>query len=141
MDAVFGRQSRLFEMRDLFQQNLAHAGVFVAEIDVDRLRFHHPRGDERAFEEPVGVFLHVMAVLEGPGLALIGVDGDHPRLGLGAHERHLAPDGEAGAAKPAQARIIERRDHAFHFPAPFEAVPQQGIAALRSVGVEIHVAG
>ena len=55
-----------------------------------------------------GSRLEVVAVLEGAGLALVGVDRHQPRRRLGAHQRPLAPGREAGAAEPAQAGIARR---------------------------------
>jgi hypothetical protein len=43
--------------------------------------------------------------LKVPGLALVAVDGQVARAGIGAHEApFLARDGKPGAAQPAQAR-------------------------------------
>ena len=56
------------------------------------------------------VALEIVAVLEGAGLALVGVDREVARLRLLAHELPFAPGRKAGAAEPAQAGLVERRE-------------------------------
>ena len=60
------------------------------------------------------VALEIVAVLEGAGLALVGVDREIARLRLLAHELPLAPGREAGAAEAAQARLVERGEQLEH---------------------------
>ena len=76
------RQAGRLELWDLAQQDLADAGVLVAQIDVDGRGLDRPGGDQRALEEPVRVALEIVAVLEGAGLALVGVDREIARLRL-----------------------------------------------------------
>ena len=71
---------------DLLQEDLAGGGVFVAEVDVGGIGLDGPGGDERAFKDAVRVGLKVEAVLEGAGLALVGVDREVARLRLAADE-------------------------------------------------------
>ena len=54
------------------------------------------------------VAAQIVAVLEGPGLALVAVDAHVARLGLAADDLPFAPGREAGAAEAAQAGIVER---------------------------------
>ena len=51
----------------------------------------------------MGIGFEIVAVLEGAGLALVGIDRHQARLGLGADEPPLAPGRKPGAAKTAQA--------------------------------------
>jgi len=68
-------------------------------------------GDGDAFQHQVGIALHEIAVLEGAGLALVGVaeqvDG---MAGYRMQEAPLAAGREAGAAPAAQARGRHLRD-------------------------------
>ena len=74
-----------------------------------------------------------MPVLEGSGLALIGVDREQARAGLVAHQRPFAAGGKARAAKAAQSGIVHRLDDLFARAAAIEAGFQQRIAALAPV--------
>src|SRR6185312_6089800 len=89
------------ERRDLAREDLAAAGVLVAQIDIDVADAHRPCGDQHAFEEAVRVALEVVAVLERAGLALVDVDRHQPRRRFGAHDLPLAAGREAGAAESA----------------------------------------
>ncbi len=95
-------------------QDLELALVLAADVDEDVLRLDPVRGDEAALEEAERDAQHDLAVLERPGLRLVGVDDEVVRLlellGLG-HERPLAPGREEGAAAAAQARRVELGDH------------------------------
>ena len=84
--------------------------VLVAEVDVDLLGLDHPGGDQHPFEEPVGVGLQVVAVLERAGLALVGVDGHQPGAGLLPDQPPLLPRAEPRAAEPAEPRGLDRGD-------------------------------
>ena len=86
-------------------------GIFVADVDVDVGRLDHPGGDQHAFDEAVRIALEIVAVLEGAGLALVGVDRHQPRRRLGAHQRPFAPGRKAGAAEAAQAGVAHDLDH------------------------------
>src|SRR5262245_46175787 len=88
-------------------------GIFVAQIDVDVRRIDDVRRNERTFEESMDVAQEVEAVLEGSRLALVGVDGHQPRTGLAEHRAPFAARRKTGAAKPAQAGIVERLENGF----------------------------
>jgi hypothetical protein len=62
------------------------------------LRLDRERADQHALEETVRVLLEIVPVLEGAGLALVGVHRHEARSRLGAHEAPLAARGEARAA-------------------------------------------
>ncbi len=121
--------------RDLVRQQFAAAGVFVAQIDVDVLRFHGPRRDERALQHAVRVRLHADAVLERARLALVRVQGDDARLRLRAYERPLARRRKARAAQPAQPGCLHGRDHVLHPSTAGRARGQRRVAARGAVGV------
>ena len=56
------------------------AAVLAADVDVDVLRLDRVRRDEAALDQAVRDLQHDLAVLEGPGLRLVGVDGEVDRL-------------------------------------------------------------
>src|SRR5215212_3133633 len=134
------RQAGRLELRDLAQQDLAALRILVTQIDVDVRRLDRPGADQHAFEEAVRVGLEIVPVLEGAGLALIGVDGHQARRRLGPHEAPLAPGGKARTAKPAQVRILERLDDALDRALAVEAIGEELIAALGAIAVEVDVA-
>ena len=73
-------------------------------------RLDHPGGDQHALDEAVRIALEIVAVLEGAGLALVGVDREQPRRRLGAHQRPFAAGGKAGAAEAAQPGVAHGLD-------------------------------
>ncbi len=77
-----------------------------------------------------------MPVLEGPGLALVGIDREQARGGLVAHQRPFAAGGKARAAKAAQTGIVHRLDDLFARAAAVEAGFQQRVAARGAVLLE-----
>ncbi len=134
------RRIRL-ELRDRLLEDRAARGVLVAQIDVDVVDAHRPRGDQRAFEEPVRIALEVVAVLERAGLALVDVDGHEARRGLGADDPPLAPRRKAGAAQAAQSRILERRDHGLDVALAGDARSEHAIAVVPAIRGEVDVRG
>ena len=82
-----------------------------------------------------GLF-QIVAVLEGAGLALVGVDHHVARRGFGAHEAPLLEGREAGTAQAAQAGVLQHlADLLDRDPAGAHGL-QQRVAALGAVGVE-----
>ena len=84
----------------------------------------------RAFE--------IEAVLEGPGLALVAVDGQIARPGVGAHEGPFAPRGKARPPEATQ----PRGQHALLHLLPVAAGAQLGerrIAARSAIGREVLI--
>ena len=68
-------------------------------------------GEDDAFEHLMRVLLHQDAVVEGAGLALVGVDAHVDRAGMVlGQEGPLEAAGEAGAAAAAQAGRLDRVD-------------------------------
>jgi hypothetical protein len=81
--------------------------VFAAQVDQAVARADHQRGDGHAFEHRVGVAVQQHPVLEGAGLALVGVAHHHMRAarrlrGTGAH---LVAGGKPAPPRP---RSLER---------------------------------
>jgi hypothetical protein len=56
------------------------------------------------------IALEIEAVLEGAGLAFVGIDREQARGRLGAHQRPFAPGGKSGAAHAAQAGVTDDLD-------------------------------
>ena len=117
--------------RDLGRHDFARHGIFVAEIDGDGVRLDRPGGDQRAFQHGAGRGLEEMAVLEGAGLALVGIDGQVARLRPRAHEAPFARAREARAAHAAQARRLDLGRHLFAGPPAFEAGAELRVIPMR----------
>ena len=58
--------------------------ILVAEIDIDLARLDGPGADQHPLEEAVRIGLEEIAVLEGSGLALVGIDRHEAWPGSGA---------------------------------------------------------
>ena len=86
------------------------------------------------------VALEVVAVLERAGLALVDVDRHQPRRAFGAHDLPFAAGREAGAAEPAQRRVLHLGDHRVGVAAAFDAIDVEAIPAGVAIrGVVEHV--
>ena len=83
--------------------------------------------------------LEIVPILEGAGLALVGVDGHETRSRLGAHEAPLAPGRESGAAEAAQIGILERLDDVLDRSRAVEAGSEQLVAAGGAVAIEVGI--
>ena len=83
----------------------------------------HPGGDQHAFDEAVRIALEIVAVLEGAGLALVGVDREQARRRLGAHQRPFAAGRKAGAAEAAQSGVADHLDDVVARARAGEAAP------------------
>ena len=103
LDESLRRNAGGFERRDLASQDLEHAGILVAHIEIDALRVDGMRRDQRAFERAVRVALEEPAVFECAGLALVAVDRHQARPGIGAHELPFLAGRKPRAAEAAQA--------------------------------------
>ena len=75
--------------------------VFVAQIDIAIAGADDPGADQHALQHAMRRLTEKIAILEGPGLTLVGVDGEHLFPRLAAHQRPFAMGRKAGAAKPA----------------------------------------
>jgi ParB family chromosome partitioning protein len=88
--------------------------VLVAQVDVAILRADDGRGDQHALQEAVRIAFEVVAVLEGPRLAFVDVDGEEARRGFGADDVPLAARRKTGAAQSAQQQLAGWRLQAGH---------------------------
>ena len=89
-------------------QHLVLRRVLAADVDEDVARLDRVRGDQAALDQPVRDLQHDLAVLERPGLGLVGVDREVDRLRdlVGRRdEARLASRREEGAAAAAQVRL------------------------------------
>src|SRR5690606_11849591 len=109
---VAADQARVVRLVDRRLQDLRLAHVFAADVDVAVGRAHADAGEQAALDQLVRIVAHDLPVLAGAGLALVGVDHevDRAAVGLLGHERHLEPGREAGAAAPAQPRLLDLLD-------------------------------
>src|SRR5262249_13356541 len=109
--------------------------VLAADVDEGRVAADCVGGDEHPLDQRVGIALEDVAVLEGPRLALVGVDDEIDRAR--AFLRDEAPFGgrrEARAPEPAQVRLLDLgRDP--HGPES-ERLPEGLVAAERAVARE-----
>ncbi len=133
------RQPGVGELVDLLEQHQPQLGIFVTNVDVGVVRLDHPGGDQHAFEEAVRIAFEVIAVLEGAGLAFVGIDREQARRGLGAHQRPLATGREAGAAEAAQAAVADDLDEVLRRALAGETVLEDGVAALLLIGGKIDL--
>ena len=124
------------ELADRLAQYRVQAGVFVAQVEVDRRRVDGERARQRAFEHPVRRGLQIVAVLEGARLAFVGVDHEVARRGAGAHRLPLARGREAGAAQPAQAGFGEPGLKRVDGGRAAAQALHQGVAAGGAIGGE-----
>ena len=138
-ESGLGCEARRVELRDLFQQHLADARIFVAEVDVALGGFDGPAGDQRAFEEAMRVLLHVDPVLDRAGLAFVRIDGHQPGPRLGPDEAPLAPGREARAALSLEAAVLQRADHVVDAPRTRQAFPENPVASAFDISAEIDV--
>src|SRR5262249_37601952 len=141
MDARLARVARRLDFGDLAREDLAALRVLVPQIDVDVGGLDRPGTDQHAFEKAIGIGLEIMAILEGAGLALVGIDRHEARPRLVAHKAPFAPGREARAAEPAQPRIIERLDDVVDRAAAGEAFLEELEAALGAIFVEADAVG
>ena len=133
---VLGEPGAL-DLGDFVREHQPHLGIFVADVDVDVRRLDHPGRDQHAFDEAVRILLEVIAVLEGAGLAFVGVDREQARRRLGAHQRPLAAGRKAGAAEAAQPSVADRLDDVVARVRARDAGLEQRIAAGANVALEI----
>ena len=86
----------------------------------------------------MGVAFQAVAILERPGLALVGVDRQVARHGLGENEAPLSCRRKAGAAQSTQFRIFDSgEDIVSRLPAVEEGA-QGTVTALCDIGCKVR---
>ncbi len=136
LDFQAAGKAGLGQLCKLVGEELADRGILVAKVDVDLLRLDRPSGDQHAFQHAVRVSLQEIAVLEGPGLAFIGVDRHQPRARLLTHQSPFLAGGEAGAAKPAQPGAFHTGDDLIGLTRARSASFKEAIAAVIPIGLQ-----
>ena len=131
------RQPGGLDLRDFLGQHQPDFRIFVAQIEIDGRRLHHPSGDQHAFDEPMRIALQIIAILEGAGLALVAVDRHQAGCRLRPDQGPFAPGRETGAAKATQAGVADRLDDVVPGPNFRQACFQQRIAAIGPIGGKI----
>ena len=82
-------------------------GELAADVDVGGLGADRVRGDRAPLDQRVRRPAHDLAILERARLRLVGVAAEVVRLAVAElHERPLQARREAGAAAPAQSRLL-----------------------------------
>ncbi len=110
-DVAAAEDAGLAGLVDCGLEDLVLREVLAADVDEDAGGLDCMGGDEAALEQPVWHARHHLAVLERSGLRLVGVDDEVRGLAaLPVDERRLAAHGEAGAAAPAQIRLLQLGD-------------------------------
>src|SRR5438105_12045628 len=136
MDLGMRREPRRLYRGYLARQDFAALRVFVAQIDVDVPGLDRPAGDQHAFQEAMRIGFEKIAVLEGAGLALIGIDRHQPRRWLLPYKAPFAPGRKTGAAQAAQAGILERLDDVLDRLLSVEAGLQQLVTTRSAIAIE-----
>ena len=109
--------------------------IFVAHIDEGLLGLDAPGGDQHAFEELMRPGQQIMAVLEGPGLALVAIDAQIARPPAAPHELPFLARGEAGAAESPEPGGEQDFDHLVRCLAAAAEAFQRRIAAAMTIGI------
>ena len=133
------REAGFLDRGDLGFEDPPALRVFVAQIDVGFLGLDRPGGDQHPLDKAMRVGFEEIAVLEGAGLALIGIDREEARLWLLAHKAPFAPGRKPGAAEAAQPGGFERGDHLVDRPRAGNTGLQQPIAAAGAVGGKVRI--
>ena len=116
---------------------MAQAGggerILASDVEDPALGRGGVTGDRHGLDEAVGVALHEHAVLEGAGLALVGV-ADQPvgAHGLSGHARPLSAGREGGASAAHQAGLGDLADDAGR--AELDGAAKRLVTAGRAVG-------
>src|SRR5207249_9546661 len=92
---------------DRLLQHARAVRELAADVDVGGVAADGVRGDDDALEQLMRIALDDLAVLEGAGLALVGVDREvDGLLALLGEEAPLHPGRKARAAPPAEVRRL-----------------------------------
>src|SRR6478736_2435273 len=127
------------QLRHFDWQQFVSRGIFVAQIDVDVGSIDNMRRNERAFEESMHVAQQIEAIFEGSRFALVGVDGHQPRTGLTKHRAPFATRRKTGAAKPAEAGIVERFENVLLVDLARTQASEQFVAALLCISIVVDI--
>ena len=96
---------------DRLLQARASGAVLLAEVDVGLIRLAEAHRCDQPFEHQLRTQLHHVAILDRPGLSLVGVHDHDARTGLAPHGIPLPPRREARASHAGQARGLEALEH------------------------------
>ena len=122
-------------LRERVLEGVQCLGVLAAQVDVALRAARRVRGDRHRLDERERVALEQGAILERPGLRLVGVADEvvRPRR-LSRDRLPLHPCRERGAAAAEELRVLHLAEHALR--AELDRAAQRGIASLRAVVVE-----
>ena len=141
-DEVAGlHDAGVLQLRDLILQDVQDRRIFIAHVDIGFFSLDRPGGDQRAFQEPMGLAFEIVAVLEGAGLAFIAIDREITGRFSCPDELPFPMAGEAGAAEAAKARLVERLHHRLDRELAVPAGGELRIAARFDIGFEGLIGG
>ncbi len=123
------RETCRLDLGDFLRQHQPQLGIFVADVEVGLRRLDDPGRDQHALDEAVWIALEIVAVLEGTGLTLVGIDREHAGRRLRAHQRPFAAGGKSSAAEAAQAGVADNLDQLVARAFAGQAILQQRVAA------------
>ncbi len=107
------KEAGVLRLSDGGHEALLRPVIFPAEIRIDGARAYGVGGDDDALDQQVRIVLEDRTVLEGPRLALVGVDDQVDGLvRIPGNESPLAAGRESGTAAAAQARFGDERGDA-----------------------------
>ncbi len=107
---VVAQRSRGARLVDRALERMPLRRILVADEDEAALRAYAPCRERHPLEHEVRQVAQDLPILEGSGLALVGVaDDEAGRRRLAGHERPLAAGRKAGAAHAPQPRLLEQR--------------------------------
>src|SRR6266540_845382 len=105
---VLAEEPRLVGFLDRAVHDPPRLHVFAPDIDEAQVRADGARRDDHPLDHGVRVPLHQVAVLEGPRLALVGVDHEVLRIrGAFRNESPLHARRKGRAAQPAQVGLLD----------------------------------
>ncbi len=132
-------QPRRLEGCDLAIEDGENRRIFVAHVDEAARRIDRPGGDQHPLEEDMRRAFEHVAILEGPGLALVAVDGEEPRRRRLLHEAELLARREACTAEAAQSGDEHLAPDLVRGPGAAPESEERLVAATRAVDLEVRI--
>jgi len=134
----FAENTRLGATTNFFSEDLFLERIFVADIEDAFFCAGNESGDDHAFGDEMREMAEDETVLDGAGLALVGVADDvFHRIGLLADEIPLHPSGESGAAHAAELGFFENGENGVEIASGDQLAES---AVFFVVGIRIGVA-
>src|SRR5437762_1621522 len=74
VDASVPGESGFGHLGELVGEHQPHLGILVADVNEGVRRLDHPGRDQHSLDEAMRIALEIVPILEGAGLALVGID-------------------------------------------------------------------